>query len=246
MTTHTPIEVLGPALSKSEARPLLNTARRHYRTASRSLVQFCADLRRLQDGGAHVLYGFDNFGRFAEIEFDGLSAASAKQLSRQGHAALELAAAGRISLDGLGRDLPGTTGLRALASVLNQHGPEVMLNVYDAAAAARPGRPVVADAVHDAMRALVRPAAPAIEPPEDWGEDEPELPDEEPEEMHELRDRVSATRETLLGVLACVSAADWAGAERALEDLNGDVNDVREALQRTRVRVKYERLQASS
>jgi hypothetical protein len=228
MTTQT--EVLGPALSRSEARPLLNQARRHYTTATRSLIQFAADLRRLQDGGAHLLYGFDNFGTFAEHEFEGLSSASARQLTRQGHAALELEAAGRISLEGRGRDLPGTTGLRALASVLNQHDTATMLAVYDRAAAERPGRPVVAQSVHDAMRALVRPEPPAIEPPGDWGEDEPELPDEEPEAMHDLRDRISAARESLLGILVCASAADWPEAERALENLSMDTADVREAL----------------
>jgi len=67
-----------------------------------------------------------------------LSPASAKQLSRQGQALLVLEAGERISLTGTGENLPGTTGLRALARVLNQHGEKIMLSVHDRAAALSP------------------------------------------------------------------------------------------------------------
>jgi hypothetical protein len=45
-------EVLGPRLTKGEARPLETQAKRHYRAAGRNLARFAADLRRLQDGEA--------------------------------------------------------------------------------------------------------------------------------------------------------------------------------------------------
>jgi hypothetical protein len=52
MTDHQ--EILGPRLTKGEARPLETQAKRHYRAAGRNLARFAADLRRLQDGEAHL------------------------------------------------------------------------------------------------------------------------------------------------------------------------------------------------
>jgi hypothetical protein len=45
-------ELLGPRLTKAEARPLENQAKRHYRAAGRNLARFAADFRRLQGGEA--------------------------------------------------------------------------------------------------------------------------------------------------------------------------------------------------
>jgi hypothetical protein len=53
MNPSEPQELLGPRLTKGEARPLENQAKRHYRAAGRNLARFAADLRRLQDGEAH-------------------------------------------------------------------------------------------------------------------------------------------------------------------------------------------------
>lgn len=164
MTANT--DILGPPLSKSEALDLERKAKRHYKTAARSVAQFAADLRRLQDGAAHLVRGFDNFGTYVEHTFDGISAASAKQLSRQGHALIVLEDNGRISLEGQGRDIPGPTGQRMLASVLNQFGEERMLEVYDAALILRPGRAVVGESVKQALRDLLPPSPVAIAPPE--------------------------------------------------------------------------------
>ena len=47
-------ELLGPRLTKGEARPLETQAKRRYRAAGRNLARFAADLRRLQDGEAHL------------------------------------------------------------------------------------------------------------------------------------------------------------------------------------------------
>ncbi len=40
--------------------------KRHYRATERNLMQFCADLRRLQDGRAHFVRGFDSFGAYVQ------------------------------------------------------------------------------------------------------------------------------------------------------------------------------------
>src|ERR671927_1808323 len=110
-------EVLGPRLTKGEARPLENQAKRHYRAAGRNLARFAADLRRLQDGEAHLTRGFSSFGAYAEHTFDGLSAANAKKISVHGAVLLALERHGRIALDDQTSQLPGATGLRALAVV---------------------------------------------------------------------------------------------------------------------------------
>jgi hypothetical protein len=124
-----PQELLGPRLTKGEARPLENQAKRHYRAAGRNLARFAADLRRLQDGEAHLTRGFASFGAYAEHTFDGLSAANAKKISIQGAVLLVLEQHDRISLDEQTALLPGATGPRALAAVLSQHGEDTMLRV---------------------------------------------------------------------------------------------------------------------
>jgi hypothetical protein len=109
-------EVLGPRLTKGEARPLENQAKRHYRAAGRNLARFATDLRRLQDGEAHLTRGFGSFGAYAEHTFDGLSAANAKKISIQGAVLLVLERHERTSLTDQSSQLPGATGLRALAA----------------------------------------------------------------------------------------------------------------------------------
>ncbi len=220
-----PSEILAPSLSRGDARDLERQAKRHYRATERNLMQFCADLRRLQDGGAHFVRGFDSFGAYVQRTFD-LSPASAKQLSRQGQALLVLEAGERINLAGAGGNQPGTTGLRALASVLNQHGEQIMLAVYDQAAALRPGRKVVAETVNTAMRGLLAAAGPkALDSPaagkaeEDSFPTEPDDEDEQPEEAHELFDRAYRLREILNDFSIAVGAHKFVDARRALDEL---------------------------
>jgi hypothetical protein len=150
-------EVLAPRLTKGEARPLENQAKRHYRAAGRNLARFAADLRRLQDGEAHLTRGFSSFGVYAEHTFDGLSAANAKKISVQGAVLLVLERYERISLTDQSSVLPGATGLRALAAVLSARGEETMLGIYDKAARLRPGRAVVDTTVNLAVRGLLTP-----------------------------------------------------------------------------------------
>jgi len=229
-------EVLGPSLSRRDAQGLERQAKRHYRATERNLMQFCADLRRLQDGGAHFVRGFDSFGAYVEHTFDGLSAASAKQLSRQGHALLVLEANQRVRL-AEGENLPGTTGLRALASVLNQHGEPVMLSVYDRAAALRPGRKVVVETVHAALRGLVAAAepvglnSPSEEPSAEISfQDEPDEEDDQPEEAHEVFDRAYKLREILNDFSIAVGQHQFADARRALSELAEEQTQLLDAL----------------
>jgi hypothetical protein len=155
MNASEPQEVLGPRLTKGEARPLENQAKRHYRAAGRNLAKFATDLRRLQDGEAHLTRGFSSFGAYAEHTFDGLSAANAKKISTQGAVLLALERHDRVSLEDQTALLPGATGLRALAAVLSQHGEETMIAIYDRAARLRPGRAVVDTTVNLAVRGLL-------------------------------------------------------------------------------------------
>ncbi len=99
------VEVLEPSLTKGQARSLESSARRHWRAASRNALVFAAELRRLHDGGAHLVRGFENFAVYAEQTFDGLSANAAKQLSRQGGVLLSLERRGRVDLGA--PNLPG-------------------------------------------------------------------------------------------------------------------------------------------
>jgi hypothetical protein len=240
MTTQA-LEVLDPPLCKSDARAILNRGRRHYRNFTRNAIQFSADLRKLQDGGAHLLYGFQSFGAFAQHEFAGLSADSAKQLSRVGAAALALEAAGRISLDGHGRSLPGTTGLRALATVLHQHGAEAMLATYDRAIALQPDRPLVAESVKRATGELIAPEptplldAPAAPPERDLSDELPDDPrarvdDDEPESVHELRDRVAVLHERLDDLLDALAERKPDEARHVLGEAEAEMREVGEAL----------------
>jgi hypothetical protein len=159
-TTSAPSEVLPPALTKGEARSLETLAKRHYRTANRNAVLFAAELRRLQDGEAHRVRGFDQFGDYVEHTFDGLSATAARQVSRQGDVALRLERHDRIDMAQRGGTLPGATALRALSVVLNDRGERDMLAVYDRATELRPERAIAEATVKQALRELAPPSPP--------------------------------------------------------------------------------------
>jgi hypothetical protein len=247
-------ELLGPRLTKGEARPLENQAKRHYRAAGRNLARFAADLRRLQDGEAHLTRGFSSFGAYAEHTFDGLSAANAKKISTQGAVLLVLEHHQRIYLSDQTALLPGATGLRALAAVLSQHGEQTMLRVYDTAAQLRPGRAVVDTTVSLAVRGLLTPPptlqAPAAlpahdQPPTARGAttaddavdedlDDNENPDEDPEAVHELHDRLIEIRRALddLGAVTSELAATRGRteAQRILTDLLEEIHQLPDAL----------------
>ena len=251
MTDHQ--ELLGPRLTKGEARPLETQAKRHYRAAGRNLARFAADLRRLQDGEAHLTRGFSSFGAYAEHTFDGLSAANAKKISVQGAVLLALEEHGRISLDEQTSQLPGATGLRALAVVLSQHGKDAMLAIYDKASQLRPGRAVVDSTVNLAVHGLLAPPptldthAGDRDPPPVAGEkpinevddhesdqDEDDDPLEDPEAVHELHDRLIEIRRVLddLGAVTTELAAvrGRKEAQRILTDLLEEIQELPDAL----------------
>jgi hypothetical protein len=251
MNASEPQEVLGPRLTKGEARPLENQAKRHYRAAGRNLARFAADLRRLQDGEAHLTRGFSSFGAYAEHTFDGLSAANAKKISVQGAVLLALEQHGRISLDEQTSQLPGATGLRALSVVMSQHGEDTMLAIYDKAAALRPGRAVVDTTVNLAVHGLLAPT-PALNTPtaehepsppaagtkpddvDDQELDEDDDPLEDPEAVHELHDRLIEIRRALddLGAVSTELAATRGRQEarRILTDLLEEIHELPDAL----------------
>jgi hypothetical protein len=251
MNPSEPQEVLGPRLTKGEARPLENQAKRHYRTAGRNLARFAADLRRLQDGEAHLTRGFSSFGAYAEHTFDGLTAANAKKISTQGAVLLALEEHGRISLDAQTSQLPGATGLRALSVVMSQHGEDTMLAIYDKAARLRPGRAVVDRTVNLAVHGLLAPA-PALDTPaadhkpsppaagtkpdevDDQELDEDHDPFEDPEAVHELHDRLIEIRRALddLGAITTELSATRGRkeAQRILTDLLEEIQELPDAL----------------
>jgi len=176
--THVGGEVLSHPFDKRETDRVERRAVSLYGTAQQTTVQFAAELRRLQDGGAHLSRGYANFGEYAEHTFEGLTKVNAQMISRQGAVLLILEANGRIKLEGKGENLPGTTGVRVLAKLLKEYGQDTMLQIYDRAA--ENGKVLEANVVA-AQRELLTPpvhelgegAKPEVEPDEgedDWSE----------------------------------------------------------------------------
>lgn len=180
--------------------------------------------------------GYDNFGTYAQQTFDGLTAATAKQLSRQGGVLLLLERRRRISLEGNGENLPGTTALRALSAVHGNFGERAMLRVYDRACQLRPGRAIVEDTVRAAVRETIAPPEPAALPataghsepvPDDLGADE--LVDELPEEIHELLERIDLLRSAVADLR--LNAEDPVIARRELTNVREELDQVTAALE---------------
>jgi hypothetical protein len=234
--TDTQTELLPPALTKDETRTLETAARRHWRAASRNALVFAAELRRLHDGGAHLVRGYDNFARYAEHTFDGLTASAAKQLSRQGGVLITLEEHGRLDLGE--RRLPvATTALRALSVVHNTFGERTMLKVYDRAVKLRPGRVIVEQTVKAAMgdigAAIPRQATlPTLELAEARAEDTVDIDDlndeESSEEVNELLDRLDVLRRHVDDLR--LSVDDPIVARRELRNVEEEVGQVKAAM----------------
>jgi hypothetical protein len=192
-------EILAPAFaSRAEARPVIQSALTHYRTAKRATIQVMADLRRLQDGQVHILYGERNFSIWAENTFEGLAQGNVRQLTRAGAVALELDRRGLLDLrkpEGI-----GTTGLRELSVVANDFDDDKMVEVFLTAKSlldpentkSGGGKEVSGVAVKAAMRLLMPPTneeliAPEQEP--DEFDDIPDAPDQPPK-VWELIERI--------------------------------------------------------
>lgn len=187
------MEILGPPLDRNNAIPLIEAAVKHFSEAKRATIQVMADLRRLQDGQVHVLYGYTNFSKWAEDTFDGLAAGNVRQLCRAGAVVLELCERGIMN-----KDNPkgvGTRALRELSTIAGTYGYDKMVEFLITAKDINKGEgDISATHIEAAMRVLMPPAQlkyaieesdldRATEPPE---EDEPEL---DPK-MQEIIDRI--------------------------------------------------------
>jgi hypothetical protein len=230
-------------------------AKRHYRAAERNLARFAADLRRLQDGEAHLTRGFSSFGAYAEHTFHGLSAANAKKISIQGAVLLALEQHGRISLEEQASQLPGATGCARSRRSCPSMGTRRCSRSTTRPPRLRPGRAVVDSTVNLAVHGLLAPP-PTFDAPaaaEDHGPppsaadkkpvdvedqapdvDEDDDPLEDPEAVHELHDRLIEIRSALddLGAVTTELAATRGRqeAQRILTDLLEEIHELPHAL----------------
>lgn len=188
-------EVLQP-LSKREADAIETRAHKLWDTFRRTGLQFAAELRRLQDGGAHLTKGYTNFGEYVEATFPDMTMSNAQQLSRMGGALLLLEENNRIDLRN--KELPiGATGARALAKVYKDLGKDAALAIYDEAASH--GRMVTEDMIAAAVAKLIAPKveelgpgadeAPTVDPEED-DEDDGYTEDKYPQKVSELMQHI--------------------------------------------------------
>jgi hypothetical protein len=212
-------EVVPALLSKHELRPMINKARKHGSAFQREGQLLAAELHCLQEAEAHLTYGRESFGSWAATEFADLdlTAANANKLSQQGRAILLLQSNGRVDLKDPDT-LPGTTGTRALVSVLANHDEQAMLKVFDAC----PEGHVVATTVSAVADALLPPppatAPPLTAPDEDEGEEPEEDP---PEEIQRLQASIERIRD-LLDELYLADDIDPIAVQRAYKHLLED------------------------
>jgi hypothetical protein len=223
-------EVLPPALSKHELRPMINKARRHARAFERHAGQWAVELRLLQEAGVHEAYGRKSFGEWAEIEFAdfALTESQANKLSQQGRVILALQRNERADSEDP-RTFPGTTGARGLASVLANHGEEKMIEVFDRC----PPQRCVARTVKQAISAVLPPPLASAgragnqSSPDDDEDDE--QPEEIPEEVAKLRSHVERLRDYLHDI-SCADDADPIAVARAYEHFLADAQALRPVL----------------
>jgi hypothetical protein len=212
-------EVLGPRLSKAEARPLIQSCKRHWRAAHRGTLLACAEMRKLQEGEAHLEYGYSNFAHFCVTEVTPeLTEGQAKKFSWRGAPLLALERHGRLSLAERATLPVGTTGAQALASILNQQGEEKMLEVYDLARSLKPG-PVSDVTVKRAARELLPERTPTSDATEALevleSESEPYASEQdEPYDPAQLPDELEQTRLVLEDLISGMVHAEPEPSER--------------------------------
>lgn len=184
------VEILERAIaSRQDARPIIQQALRHFREAKRATIQVMADIRTLQNGEVHILYGYRNFAKWAEDTFEGLQAGNVRQLTRAGAVALELDSRGLIDLrkpEGI-----GTTGLRDLSVIANNLGVDKMVEIFlIAKGMLEPGKEVVGTTVQAAMHSLMPPVPSNEMPPLDLplGEEPKRFSDKIEELIERIRD----------------------------------------------------------
>lgn len=186
-------EVLEP-FTRQDADKVERRAVSLYEQAQKTSVQFAAELYRLQEGSAHLIRGYSNFGEYVEHLFEGVSSVNAYAIVRQGKVLVILEQNGRISLAGKGENLPGTTGVRALAKILKDLGEEAMLAIYDEAA--KSDRKVIEDTVLAATQKLIAPKLHEL----GEGSEEPEEDEEDEEDEEEAT--LTEDQESLLDSLS--------------------------------------------
>jgi hypothetical protein len=229
MVMTTDIDILEPALSRQQALNLERHATRLYDTGQRTVVQFAADLYRLQEGQAHLLRGFTNFGEYASTRFEGLGSVNAMQIARQGRVLVALERMGRIDID-KGENLPGTTGLRSLAKILKDLGEDAMLAIHDKAALS--GK-VTDERVAAATTELIGPKVHELgegieEPPEE----EPEEDDDGYTEEHsELLDKMSEIHDCLYALSDAITGDKRERARQRLAELQEEVEELAKAIE---------------
>ena len=184
-------DILGPAITeRAIARTLIQAAVTHFREARRATIQVMADLRRLQDGQVHSLYGYTNFAKWAEDTFEGLAAGNVRQLCRAGAVALELDKRGLIDLNN--PKGVGTTGLRGLSVIAGTYGDDKMAEVFlTARNMIEPGEWVSGTNVDAAMRLLMPPAQVEQAVLDEQSQAEAEYEEDEEEEQTEYSARVN-------------------------------------------------------
>jgi hypothetical protein len=149
-------------MSKQEALDLEREGRAALKQMVTGGYAFFVVLYKLQDGGAHVLRGYPNFGDYAADKFDDVSPENAKKMARSGRTLFVLLDAKKImSLDRASKVI-GTTGVRALSSVQSKYGTGTMLSVFDGAQAKAVGqhKAINEDHVKSVMLELVSPHQP--------------------------------------------------------------------------------------
>jgi len=187
-----------PALTRAQVDEVEGKAVKLYAASQRTSMQFAMELRQLQDGAAHLIRGYPNFGTYVERTFEGVSATNAQQISRMGNVLLILERNGRIDAYRKPDDMPGATGVRALATILGQFGEDSMVAVYDKAAST--GRKVLEQNVKAALMEVV-----SIEPLElGEGSTEPDQTDIDEDDddgytetASEILDRIDNVRDCL-------------------------------------------------
>jgi hypothetical protein len=220
------VEVLPALLSEHELRPIINKARKFGQAFKRDGQLLAVELHRLQEAEAHLTYGSKSFGSWASTEFADLELTSdnANKLSQQGRVILTLQRNGRVDLEDPDT-FPGTTGARALASILANHNEQAMLEVFDAC----PEGHVVATTVGAAAGALLPPLASTPPPPPQDDDGDDEEPEEIPKSVQDLRDHIERLRD-YLDDLAIADDADPVAIARQYEHFVSDAQALRPVL----------------
>ena len=219
-------EVVPALLSKHELRPIINKARKHGNAFKREGQLLAAELHLLQEAKAHLTYGRESFGLWAESEFADLelTKANANKLSQQGRVIVALQRKGRVDFKNPDT-LPGATGTRALVSVLANHDEQAMIEVFDAC----PEGDVVATTVSAVADAML-PPPPATDPPQAAPDDDPEdEPEEIPPKVQDLRDHVERLHDYLHDI-SCADDADPIAVTRAYEHFLADAEALKPVL----------------